>query len=155
MADNPPSPPPDDDAAILVTWLRERDVQCSCGYNLRNLVSAECPECGTKLRLTVGVTNSYFNAWIACVTVTCAAAGIGTVVLIFVAIAFLNGTWHGTSASNSSWAAFFISSIPVVAVVLSFRRRFQRLSRWMQWSLAFASGAYFLVTVIEFISILD
>jgi DNA-directed RNA polymerase subunit RPC12/RpoP len=35
---------------LLVAYLRDRDVDCpSCGYNVRNLTSPRCPECGEAL----------------------------------------------------------------------------------------------------------
>ena len=44
--------PPDDEP--LIAFLRDRDVPCPrCGYNLRNLTMAKCPECEHPLALTL------------------------------------------------------------------------------------------------------
>ena len=40
----------------LLQFVRERDVECpGCGYNVRNLASDRCPECGEQL-------NSDYNS---------------------------------------------------------------------------------------------
>jgi hypothetical protein len=45
----------DNDARLLREFLADRDRSCpTCGYNLRNLTSMFCPECGAELRLQVG-----------------------------------------------------------------------------------------------------
>ncbi|MFG0328996.1 MAG: hypothetical protein ACF8PN_03770 [Phycisphaerales bacterium] len=45
----------DDEAAVLA-FVRDRDVQCpQCGYNLRRLERAVCPECGQELELSIGI----------------------------------------------------------------------------------------------------
>ncbi len=44
-----------DEQQFLQAFLAERDQPCpACGYNLRNLPSSRCPECGEELRVTIG-----------------------------------------------------------------------------------------------------
>ncbi len=44
-----------DATALLLEFVRGRDVLCpACGYNLRNLTAARCPECNRELALQVG-----------------------------------------------------------------------------------------------------
>lgn len=46
------------DEAWLLAWLAGRDAPCPvCGYNLRDLPQAACPECNQTIRLTVGATR--------------------------------------------------------------------------------------------------
>ena len=50
------SPDTPNDTALLLAFVRERDVECPrCGYNLRNLTQPVCPECHELLILKVGV----------------------------------------------------------------------------------------------------
>jgi hypothetical protein len=150
MVDKPPAPPTDDDFAILITWLRDRDVQCRCGYNLRNLSSAHCPECGVRLRLTIAAVDDYVKAWFTCAAVACAAAGLGTVALTLIARAVYHRSLYPMSASDVGLAVFFVASLPIAAVLLSFRQRFQQMRRWIQWLMAATSVAYFVAMVIQF-----
>lgn len=86
----PLSPPsmtqPDDPAARrLIEHLRERDIACPlCSYNLRNLASPICPECGQPLELRVGATNLRLGAWITCVASTVFTIGIGGFLVMLV-----------------------------------------------------------------------
>jgi len=51
-AATPPGPETTDD--LLLAFLRGRDVACPrCGYNLRDLTAAHCPECREPLALDV------------------------------------------------------------------------------------------------------
>ena len=57
-----------DDITRLVDFLRDRDVRCPlCGYNLRNLTAAFCPECRQPLKLTVGAYELKMGWFIAAI----------------------------------------------------------------------------------------
>jgi hypothetical protein len=46
-------------ANYLHDYLREQDIPCpGCGYNLRGLTSATCPECNQALELRVTVAEA-------------------------------------------------------------------------------------------------
>lgn len=65
------------------TFLRDRSVPCpSCKYDLRNLTGDVCPECGIKLRLTVGAAESVPKAWIVGVAGLSATLAIPVAVLM-------------------------------------------------------------------------
>ena len=56
--------PPADADTLLLEFLRDRDAECPlCGYNLRNLPAATCPECREPLSLSVGLRKPRFG-WI-------------------------------------------------------------------------------------------
>lgn len=60
---------PEEEVALLLTFLRERDAFCPlCGYNLRNLVRPQCPECREDLVLAVGVRKLRFGWFLATIT---------------------------------------------------------------------------------------
>ncbi len=47
---------------LLLEFLREHDAACPvCGYNLKALTRAICPECGQELMLTVGAARLRFG----------------------------------------------------------------------------------------------
>lgn len=65
------------------TFLADRSVPCpSCKYDLRNLTGDVCPECGIKLRLTVGAAESVPKAWIVGVAGLSATLAIPVAVLM-------------------------------------------------------------------------
>lgn len=48
--------PMENDADLLKALLARRDLACpSCGYNLRGVAGPNCPECGIRLELRLGV----------------------------------------------------------------------------------------------------
>ena len=52
------------DDRALVDYLAGRDVACpACGYNVRDLASGACPECGLELRLEVALAEPCLAAW--------------------------------------------------------------------------------------------
>src|SRR5512133_1904122 len=72
----------DSRVAWLIDYLRERDVPCPlCGYNLRRLASARCPECGQEIGLRINLAEPHLRGWITAVVALCASAGIGVIIL--------------------------------------------------------------------------
>jgi hypothetical protein len=54
-----PQPQTLPDSDLVRMHLAFRDVPCPhCGYNLRGLAAAQCPECSTPLRLTIAPDDS-------------------------------------------------------------------------------------------------
>jgi hypothetical protein len=127
------SPSPRTDDQILIDWLRDRDVFCPlCNYNVRNLTSPRCPECGNKLRITIAIVDPYLKAWIALMVGVCAGAGIGILCLY----AAFRGGLEDAPAAIRATMIIEILMIPEAVLVLFFRKKFQRLSRPAQWLLA-------------------
>ena len=57
--DQDPSEPLEADTDVLRRFLHNRDAPCPrCGYNLRNLEGARCPECGDELVLRVNLSGN-------------------------------------------------------------------------------------------------
>ena len=64
------------EAELLHAWLSSRDVPCPvCGYSLRSIESATCPECGAQLDVRVGSTDLRIGLWLACVISQALAMG--------------------------------------------------------------------------------
>jgi len=69
---------------LLREYLAERDVACpSCQYNLRNLTSATCPECGERLVLLVRSADPRQAAPLAGLIFLSAGAGLNGLLLIY------------------------------------------------------------------------
>ena len=71
------------EAELLQAWLSSRDVPCPvCGYNLRSIEVANCPECGAKLDLRVGSTDLRIGLWlVGVIALTVPLGFIGLLVL--------------------------------------------------------------------------
>ena len=113
----------------LVLFLRGRDVSCpGCGYNLRDLASDRCPECGQELEVGLRLVEPRQGPLIAGLVGLAAGAGLGGLLLIYALImTFLMG------ASTSGEGRFFaINSVGFVAhgiVLLLWVRNWGRIRR--------------------------
>lgn len=69
---------------MLQSFLEGRDVDCpGCGYNLRDLQTDRCPECGEELLLRVGLLEPRQGASIAGLIGLAAGAGLNGLILGF------------------------------------------------------------------------
>ncbi len=60
---------PSESVDLLLEFLRERDASCPlCGYNLRNLMRPQCPECRKDLVLAVGLKEPRFGWFLVTIT---------------------------------------------------------------------------------------
>jgi hypothetical protein len=125
--------PVESDNQALITWLRDRNAHCPlCDYNVRNLTTPRCPECGQMLRLTVALAEPYLKAWITLLVSLCPGAGMGVLWLWSIFMTRGRAPWQ-------LWVAvtIHILMIPAVFFALRYRRQFMRLSRTQQRGLAF------------------
>ena len=136
IADEPAGVP---ETRLLTEYLATRDAACPlCGYNLRGLTSPRCPECGRRLRLSIGLTEPYLGAWVLMAAATCAAGGTGVFFTLMVAAA----GWpqvYGSEAKTfflNIALLYFMASIPVAVAVVVARRRLMRLKTDAQWTIA-------------------
>jgi hypothetical protein len=131
----------DEDQSMLVQYLRNRDADCPvCGYNLRDLATARCPECGKQLELSVSSPEPYLRGWLAAAIIACANAGIG--VLMCIAVAGKGGPRHGPEVI----AVYgYIAMVPVTIAILALRRRMLRWSLGEQFLLAGFLGVVSLI----------
>jgi len=151
MADEMATLSPAANEQALVDFLRERDVECPlCGYNLRQLQSARCPECGRELELRVGLTEPRQGAWL---TAQIAMAGAGGIGLIALLSCILNG-WP--NARRFQWVmnvqfAYYLAGIPVAAALLWQRRRYLRMPREWQWAAAWLAAIATFASIVAFV----
>ena len=75
------------DEQVLSAYLRDRDAECpGCGYNLRNLTSTFCPECGQQIELAIRLAQPRQIALIAGLVGLSAGCGLGGLLLIYAGI---------------------------------------------------------------------
>lgn len=137
---------------LLRAFLVGRDASCpSCGYNLRDLPGARCPECGEMLVLQVGVAEPRQAAAITGVIGLAAGAGMSGLLLGYLLIQVaLYGRYIG------GMSRFFVINFfglvvegAALAYWLRYWRGIRRLGVNARWGLAAGCWAltlaYFLV----------
>jgi hypothetical protein len=121
--------------ALLQHYLANRDEPCpSCRYNLRNLTTNRCPECGDELRLRVALADPHLAPYFT--------------LLLAAGIAFGGGTLFGLIALKAAPARWWFEpagiSLAILWIVagagfllnLRYRQRIRRLTIAAQWRLA-------------------
>lgn len=109
--------------SFLKTFLADRDVPCPmCAYNLRALQTAKCPECGSEVEVTVGLTEPRMAAFIA--GVVGLAIGLGFHGLLMGWIGWLWLKRPRSGPPSSVWAPLVIGVVVTgVAMVVWLRAR--------------------------------
>ena len=129
---------------MLRLYLENRDVPCpACGYNIKQLQSSTCPECGRELKLSVGLVG-LSNLWITALVaaIVPAACGLPFHLLILIALG------HGASLSDATsepegviflMLVFYALCCTVFTILLIvMRQRFMRLNLRTQGGFATA-----------------
>jgi len=139
-----------EDTATLVSHLRDRDEACPlCNYNLRGLRSSNCPECGTKLVLSVQQAEPYLRAWLLMTVLLCLNAGMG---LLILCITIRDSHFPETLLRPVILPATIVVqlSIPLTALVIVKRRWFLRQTRSRQWWLSGVVSAIAAAAMLQF-----
>ncbi len=136
-----------DEESFLIAFLRGRDVPCPlCGYNLRDLTRAECPECRQALVPAVDVRRLHFG-WFLLAVAPGIFSGIAAVLLLIpiVLMTIESGTrppWPILVVDAFGWASG-ISALWLVAHRFAFLRQAPRLQRtWAVAAWAIHVGAF-------------
>ncbi len=94
---------------LLLEYLEANDALCPiCGYNLRQLTTTTCPECGRPFILEVGSASPYFGQYLAFLAPFIATAAIG---VLFVCLVIMWGP-------PGSWGVYFIMLAGGVDLIL-------------------------------------
>ncbi len=116
------SEPGHSESELLKMLLTVRDIPCPvCGYNLRAISSANCPECGATLDLRVGSTDLKIGPWLACVL--SAALPLGFSVIMTVIGAILSLLYGLSDAGQFFFLGGLAIAYSVVLIVLIKKRR--------------------------------
>lgn len=128
-----PSPASRDD--LLRSYLADADEPCPrCGYNLRQLHSSRCPECGSELTLVLGLTEPRLAAYLTTVGVWCFGLGASTFLSV-IALAFAPMSWWSNAGGMFLLVLLGISAL---SLTLSIRRRtaMRKQKESVQWLVA-------------------
>jgi hypothetical protein len=135
-----PADEPESHQRILLQFLADRDVECpNCQYNLRNLTSRRCPECGEEMKLSVGLVEPKQAAFITGIVGLSAGVGLCGLLLVYALIVVLaRGRW------GSDFSPFFLENgiglvahLYMLSIWLRVWKRVRRMSTGARWRLAF------------------
>ena len=125
---------------LLLVFLRDRDVPCpACAYNLRDLTTNHCPECGHGVSLRVELAERKLGAWVTLLVVSCLGAGMGVFLIAAIAamslrIGFADAVDDFAGGATMRIAALgFVGALPIAAGAWACRRRFIAVRSAMQW----------------------
>lgn len=129
-----PAGRPDPATELLRHYLADRDEPCPrCGYNLRQLQSLRCPECGDALRLRIALVEPRMAAYLTLLAV-CAIALGGALLMCLLAVFQAPGSWW-TEFSARILLWMLVLAGGALACVLRFGRWIRRRSTLRQWLL--------------------
>jgi hypothetical protein len=118
--------------ALLLRYLRVRGGRCPlCRGDLSGISQAVCPTCRERLVLGVGIAHPFLYAWVALAIGLLLAAGFGVLAILITASEGLP-----SERLLSVCLIYFMANIPLAAACVLMRRRFMRLPRTAQWSIA-------------------
>jgi len=136
---------PPTQAALLLQFLQVSDATCpTCKYNCRGLTAPRCPECGRELTLALGAAEPYVLPWTLMVVFVAMAASIGVLVGGLVG---RNGSQlihflvRSRDIPHLLAVAYGLVAVPLLFVLVAWRRRFFQLKPREQWILAAAALA--------------
>lgn len=138
-AERPTNP---DDRALL-EFIYTRDVECpACGYNLRGLRTAVCPECSGRLYLSVGSENLALGPWAMALVSFALGAGFDGVVSVVISIGliFFPPSGAGVRQAGLLLLSFVIGAaacgIGIWWLVTRRKSVWGRMARRRQWLIA-------------------
>lgn len=150
-----PQPAPDRDAELLRQFLAGRDVPCSeCSYNLRDLATPKCPECGTVLHLQVATKDGRTRLWTWMLSGAVFGEGFCACIWGFVLWDYVRS--GRTANIEDLWPPIIggVLELGVIIIVITSRRQFSTASRriayesvagvWL-FTLAIIFGTYYYI----------
>jgi len=127
---------------MLRQYLKNRNVPCpACGYNIKQLLSNTCPECGRELMLSVGIVG-LSNLWITALVGAIVPAACGLPFHLLILIALSHGATPSDALSEPEGIiflllVFYALSCAVFSILLIvMRQRFMRLRIQAQGTIA-------------------
>ncbi len=130
-----PEASPDDpstwsEADHLRHFLKGRDAKCpECQYNLRDLESASCPECGNALKLVLRCEEMAQIIWIILVILICAPIGLGILIGSYI----IEAIRFSPSLTREDFilgvvVLYYIAGIPLAIWLIIKRKTFMAIS---------------------------
>ncbi len=125
----------------LVEFVRGRSVPCpKCGYELRDLEQAKCPECGEPLVLKVGSPRTRFG-WLVLAMAPGSFSGVAACLLIFPLIRTMSAP-PGRGMPIPVQLAVLFGLLSAASLVLIYRERHRIMGRPDAQQIMFAGGVW-------------
>ena len=149
--DDSPKPQSVEEPRMLEAYLRGRDVPCpSCGYNLRDLPNARCPECGRDLVLQLAAAPRPPGVFIVSIIGLALGAGFSGLLIVYQIVQALRGRTIGlwifillTVGGTVVEGALVVWLMMVGQRFVTWPRRWQMLCAVCCWLLSLANGLAF------------
>jgi predicted RNA-binding Zn-ribbon protein involved in translation (DUF1610 family) len=132
------APQTDRDAAydkLLAAYLAGRDTACtSCNYNLRNVTSGACPECGEPITISLGRADRSTLPWFVAVIAYAAAAAISGLWL-FIMMMIILFEFLGAEEIAVGFVSLcaFLAALVVLILIIRRRHAIWSWSTMRQW----------------------
>ncbi len=139
---------------FLQQFLAERDLPCPlCGYNLRALRTDVCPECGSEVQVTVGLTEPRMGAFVAGVAGLAAGLGFNGLMLLWVGWMVIER--RGGPPLDQVWPLPIGAIVTGVALMFWLRRRraIRLMSVQKRWVLAVGCYVLSLAAAVMFFAV--
>lgn len=146
------NPPRDDMDDQLIAFLRDRSAPCPrCGYDLRDIAVAKCPECAEPLVLKVGSPRARFGWFLLALAPGC-FSGIAAVFLLFpIFMTIYHSRGRGLPWQIICVDLFGFASAATVAVMYRHRHRVLAWPIRKQAFFAAAAWGLHLLALVAFI----
>ncbi|MEO1008619.1 MAG: hypothetical protein AAFX79_08635 [Planctomycetota bacterium] len=149
------APPVPDE--LLVGYVRARDVPCpTCGYNLRDLATPTCPECGEGLVLRLGATTPRTALLVAGLAPILMSAGFCGILLLY--LGFLAAFRGGPGLGPAEVVPLVLGLVALLPVARVWARRWHGLRRAplvRRWGLLAMIWAWSIAPPLVFLSIVN
>lgn len=121
---------PSDAETEVVEFLRGRSHPCPrCGYDLRDILTARCPECGEPLVLKIGSPRARFGWLVLAMAPGCFSGVAAVFVMVPIVMSSLGRFGPGQSPPWPVMVADAFGFLSAAAVVLMYRQR-QSILAW-------------------------
>ena len=142
------TPEPDRNQALL-EFLARFEAHCPrCNYDLRQLTSCRCPECGTELRLDVHAAKEKLGCWIAALIGAGLPAGLG-ILCDCIMLA------EGAAINDSTFLFALIASNAALLLLIGLVILRRRFTSWEPNVQSTAAMACWLPAVVIFFCVLS
>jgi hypothetical protein len=144
---SPPLPAPD---AEVVSFLRGRSASCPrCAYDLRDIQSANCPECGELLVLKIGSARPRFGWLILAMAPGCFSGVAALFVMVPIALTIGRSFPPGQGLPWPIVGADLFGFLSAGSVVMMYLHR-QRIMAWRSKRQGIFAGVVWLVHMLAF-----
>ncbi len=119
-----------EDLALLNTFLSERDCPCPfCDYNLRDLQTDRCPECGEQLRLNVQAVDPKIGWPLAGLIGLSAGAGFSLLMTVYFLVYFAKRGLPSGGMIFDFWTIVILPLVIQAAMLVAWLKSWRALRR--------------------------